>query len=406
MAMVILKVSQLNRYVRSQLTGDPRLSEVYVRGELSGLTANQRSGHLYFTLKDEDASLRAVMYASNAEHLTFMPQNGLAVIARGAAGFYERDGSFHLAVSELMLDGAGALGRAFEQLKQRLAAEGLFDAAKKRPIPQNPAVIGLATSESGAALQDILSVLRRRCPTVLVLVAPAAVQGRQAAQSIARAVARLNEDGRSEVIIVGRGGGSPEDLWAFNEEAVVRAVAGSAIPVISAVGHESDVTLCDLAADLRAATPTAAAELAVPDLTALRQRLFQERRRLRRAAMQALERQEDRLAGHRSALSPEKIQFFLNKNGQRLNLLIKSLYRLSRADMERLEGQLKTRAALLDTLSPLRVLSRGYSITEKNGRPIASAGQVSPGDPIITRLADGWIASAVERAVQGETHEL
>lgn len=405
MAMVVLKVSQLNRYVRSQLMNDPRLAEVYVQGEVSNLSANPRSGHLYFTLKDDAASLRAVMFSSNAQQLSFMPQNGMAVLARGTAGLYERDGSFHLAVSELMPDGAGAMGRAFEQMKQRLSAEGLFDSAKKRPLPKNPSVVGIVTSESGAALQDILSVLRRRCSAVRVLLAPAAVQGRDAAMSIARAVERLNADGRSQVLIVGRGGGSPEDLWAFNEEVLVRAVARSAIPVISAVGHETDVTLCDLAADLRAATPTAAAELAVCDTTLLRRELSLQQMRLKEAALSAIGQRERRIAAAGSVISNEKLCLFLNKNGQRLNLLIESLYSVSRENMARFDKQLSERAALLDSLSPLRVLARGYSITKKDGHPVRSIKQVLPGDSVVTHLRDGWLSCIITQAVQGENDE-
>ncbi|HWP52395.1 MAG TPA: exodeoxyribonuclease VII large subunit, partial [Clostridia bacterium] len=275
MKLPILKVSQLNRYVKSQLEADPRLKEVYVAGEIGTLTVNQRSGHLYLTLRDETSSIKAIMFAGNAMQLKFMPQSGMAVVARGSATLYERDGAFQLSVSELMLDGAGAQGFAFEKQKQLLATKGYFDEHKKRVLPYNPAVIGVVTSDSGAALHDIISVIARKNPTVHVLLVPAVVQGPDAPASIAAAIATLNRDGRSAVIIVGRGGGSAEDLWAFNEEATVRAVAESHIPTISAVGHETDITLCDLAADLRAATPTAAAELAVADRAQLAERLAQ-----------------------------------------------------------------------------------------------------------------------------------
>ena len=329
MAVSILKVSQLNRYVRSRLEEDARLREVYVAGEIGSMTAHPRSGHLYFTLKDADASVRAVMFASHAEHLRFFPKPGLAVVARGTATLYERDGGFQLIVTELMLDGAGALGIAFERLKQALAAQGLFDTAKKRPIPPFPSTIGLVTSASGAALQDILSVAQRRNPSVSLILAPAAVQGKEAAASIAAAIRRLNEDGRSEVLIVGRGGGSAEDLWAFNEEETVRAVAGSAIPVISAVGHETDTTLCDYAADLRAATPTAAAELAIPDRTGILERLSRSGVTLRERIDRILAKKQQELDRIRTTPALQDSSYFLTKNRQKLDELSNSLRRLA-----------------------------------------------------------------------------
>ncbi len=396
MAVSILKVSQLNRYVRSQLEADNRLAELYVAGEIGTITANQRSGHLYFTLKDQQASVRAVMFASNALHLRFLPQPGLAVIARGAATLYERDGAFQMIVSELMLDGAGALGLAFEKLKMALEAQGLFAAERKRPIPPNPKTIGIVTSPSGAALHDIVSVAERRNPSVRLLFAPAVVQGREAAASISAAIRRLNEDGRCEVIIVGRGGGSAEDLWAFNEEETVRAVAESRIPTISAVGHETDVSLCDYAADLRAATPTAAAELAIGDRAVLCEAVNLRARRLEERMARLLEDKQQRL----STLSAQPAlcdpAFFLNKNRQKLDSLIKSMYRLMQSETLRRAEALATRAALLESLSPLKILSRGYAIAQREGRPILSIGELSPGDQLWLRLHQGTAVVRVQ----------
>lgn len=403
MRLSVLKVSQLNRYVKSQLESDPRLKEIYVAGEIGTLTANQRSGHLYFTLRDDSASIKAVMFASNTMLLKFMPQAGLAVVARGAATLYERDGGFQLIVSELMLDGAGAQGFAFEKQKQLLAAKGYFDEHKKRPIPYNPAVVGVVTSDSGAALPDIISVIARKNPSVQLLLAPASVQGPEAPASIAAAIRTLNRDGRSAVIIVGRGGGSAEDLWAFNEEATVRAVAESRIPTISAVGHETDVTLCDLAADLRAATPTAAAELAVADRAQLVERLAQRQNLLKNAMIRQLVLKERLLLEKKAAEPLKNPWFFINKNRQRLNNLIESMYNLSQTDISKRVGAVSQRAALLDSLSPLRVLARGYCIAVKDGHPVLSAEQLQAGDRITLRLYEGAAAAVIQNtAAEGE----
>ncbi len=403
MRLPVLKVSQLNRYVKSQLESDPRLKEIYVAGEIGTLTANQRSGHLYFTLRDDAASIKAVMFSGNVLQLKFMPQAGLAVVARGAATLYERDGGFQLMVSELMLDGAGAQGFAFERQKQLLAAKGYFDADKKRSIPYNPPVVGVVTSDSGAALHDIISVITRKNPSVRLLLAPAVVQGPDAPASIAAAIQMLNRDGRSAVIIVGRGGGSAEDLWAFNEEATVRAVAGSRIPTISAVGHETDVTLCDLAADLRAATPTAAAELAVADRAQLIERLAQRRNLLKNAMAQQFALKERLLVEKKAAEPLKNPRFFINKNRQRLNNLIESMYNLSQTDVSNRVGAVAQRAALLDSLSPLQILARGYCIASKDGHPLHSAGQLQAGDRITLRLYEGGAAAVIQStAAEGE----
>lgn len=403
MRLPILKVSQLNRYVKSQLEADTRLKEVYVAGEIGTLTANQRSGHLYFTLRDDMSSIKAVMFAGNVMQLKFMPQSGLAVIARGAATLYERDGTFQLMVSELMLDGAGAQGFAFEKQKHLLAAKGYFDANKKRAIPSNPATIGVVTSDSGAALHDIISVIARKNPTVQILLAPAVVQGAQAPASIAAAIATLNLDGRSEVLIVGRGGGSAEDLWAFNEEALVSAVAQSRIPTISAVGHETDITLCDLAADLRAATPTAAAELAVTDRAQLVERLTQRKNMLKNAMSNQIVLKEKLLLEKKSTESLKNPWFFINKNRQRLNNLIESMYNLSQSEIINRAEPVSQRAALLDSLSPLRVLARGYCIAIKDGRPVISAAHLQRGENITLRLHQGSAVAVIQSiATEGE----
>lgn len=402
MPVPILKVSQLNRYVKSQLESDSRLKEVYVAGEIGTITVNQRSGHLYFTLRDDVFSVKAVMFAGNAEQLKFMPKSGLAVVARGAATLYERDGSFQLLVSELMLDGAGAQGFAFEKQKELLSAKGYFDESQKRVIPYNPSTVGVVTSNSGAALHDIISVITRKNPFVNILLAPAVVQGAKAPASIALAIRELNLDGRSNVIIVGRGGGSVEDLWAFNEEITVKAVANSQIPTISAVGHETDITLCDLAADLRAATPTAAADIAVTDRSQLFEKLLQYKSVLKNALKQQMLNREQILLEKKSILQLKSPTFFINKNRQRLNNLVKSMYNLSQSEISKRASLVSQRAALLDTLSPLRVLARGYCIAQKDGHPVYSAESLSEGDTIELHLHKGKAKAIVCNNSKGE----
>ncbi len=391
----ILKVSQLNRYVKFQLEADTKLREVYVAGEISSLTVNQRSGHIYFSLRDQDSSVRAVMFAKNAGFLRFMPQVGMAVVARGSASLYERDGSFQLTVSELMPDGASALGFAFEKQKKLLAAKGYFDQEKKRPLPEKASVIGVVTSESGAVLHDIISVLERRNPSVRLIFAAAAVQGREAAASVAKAIEALNEDGRSEIIIVARGGGSAEDLWSFNEESVVKAVACSKVPVISAVGHETDVTLCDLAADVRAATPTAAAEIAAFDYRMILKRLSETRIRLDNCINLCISNKERALVRYKSAKALNDAMFFVDKNRQRLNNLVSLLHNHSKYALDDYNNEIAKRAALLESLSPLKVLARGYSIATADGKAVVSADELNVGDALDIKLHSGAVKTVV-----------
>jgi len=391
----ILRVSQLNRYVKSKLESDALLQEVYISGEIGTLSVNGRSGHIYFTLKEGESSVKAVMFAGNARFLRFAPRTGLAVIARAAVSLYEKDGTFQIIVSELMIDGGSLLGFAFEKQKLSLEKKGYFAPENKKAIPENPAVIGVVTSDTGAAFQDIISVIDRINPAVKIILAPAAVQGKEAAQSIAEAVQLLNNDGRSEVLIVGRGGGSAEDLWTFNEEAVVKAVFESKIPVISAVGHETDVTLCDLAADVRAATPTAAAQIAVSERTNLLNTLSAYKSRLDNVIEQYIKSKEEHLSSVKNNESLKNPEFFINKNRQRLNNLILLMNKHTKDFINSKTDEIALRAALLDSVSPLKILSRGYCVAQSNGTAITTVDAVNNGDSLKITFYDGSVDTTV-----------
>lgn len=398
----ILKVSQLNRYVRSQLEADTRLREVYVAGEIGTLSAAQRSGHIYFTLRDGDYSVRAVMFASNAQFLRFMPKQGMRVIARGSVTLYERDGAFQIIASELMIDGAGAQGFAFERQKQLLEAKGYFAEEHKRPIPAMPQTIGVVTSESGAALHDIIVTLSAQNPTVKLITAHASVQGASAASEIAAAIRLINRDSRCDVLIVGRGGGSAEDLWCFNEEAVVKAVFESKIPVISAVGHETDITLCDLAADRRAATPTAAAQMAVCPVTRLRDMLVLRNSALDSCMLNKLDSCKRILDERKFAPQLQNPAYLVDKNRQILNNLISSMYNEMSRKMSGCSDSIAKRAALLQSLSPLNVLSRGYAIAMMGENAVTDSAKLNINDEITLKFSRGGAKAVITSLEKGE----
>lgn len=398
----ILKVSQLNRYVRSQLEADTRLREVYVAGEIGTLSAAQRSGHIYFTLRDGDYSVRAVMFASNAQFLRFMPKQGMRVIARGSVTLYERDGAFQIIASELMIDGAGAQGFAFERQKQLLEAKGYFAEEHKRPIPAMPQTIGVVTSQSGAALHDIIVTLSAQNPTVKLIVAHASVQGASAANEIAAAIRLINRDSRCDVLIVGRGGGSAEDLWCFNEEAVVKAVFESKIPVISAVGHETDITLCDLAADRRAATPTAAAQMAVCPITRLRDMLILRNSALDSCMLNKLDSCKRILDERKFAPQLQNPAYLVDKNRQILNNLISSMYNEMSRKMSGCSDSIAKRAALLQSLSPLNVLSRGYAIALRGENAVTDSAKLNINDEITLKFSRGGAKAVITALEKGE----
>lgn len=391
-------VHQLNEYVKGLLHRDPLLSGVQVRGEISNFKGHS-SGHLYFTLKDAQDRIRCVFFKQNNGGLTFIPQDGMAVLAKGRVSLYGRDGQYQFYVDSLEQDGLGSLHLAFEALKQKLKEEGLFDPALKKPLPPYPSKIAIVTSHTGAALRDILKTIRRRNPAVSALIVPVLVQGPEAAGQISRALDYVNTRQDIDLIITGRGGGSIEELWAFNEELVVRAIFRSIIPVISAVGHETDVTIADFAADVRAATPTGAAELAVPEAArmhsdALRLKLDLQTAMQRR--LDALTQKTERLAGHYVFKTP---QWLIQQHNQTLDGLMTRLEGASRRFMSQKGEELARAAAALEALSPVNVLSRGYGVplSPDGKRTIRSIQDVNPGDGLRIQLRDGQACCRVEK---------
>ncbi len=395
MAQNVISVTQLNEYIRSRMDTDEMLAGVAVKGEISNYKMYP-SGHHYFTLKDEGGALKCVMFKGNAVRLRFRPENGMKVIAMGRVTVFPRDGAYQLYCTAMAMDGIGDLYAAFEQLKAKLAAQGLFDPAHKKPIPKYPGTIGIVTSSAGAAVHDMLRILRKRYPLSKVLLLPVRVQGVEAPPEIAAAIQYANHFRLADLLIVGRGGGSIEDLWAFNDERVAYAIYESKIPVISAVGHEPDVTISDFVADLRAATPSNAAELAVPDQDALRQQLDSVSASIAslmtrqiRAARQHL----NVLAKSPSLASPVG---YLNQKRQNLTLLKNRLISAETRKLEVEKRRFVELTAKLDAMSPLKVLTRGYAMAQDDaGQVIRSVSQVSAGDRITVRLSDGSVDATV-----------
>jgi len=393
----VLTVSQLNEYVKMLLDGDEVLADVFVRGEISNFTNHYKTGHFYFSLKDEGAVIRSVMFRSSAMRIRFTPENGMKVIARGRISAFVRDGQYQLYCESMEPDGIGALYLAFEQLKKKLSEEGLFDASHKKPLPKYPRRIGIITSPTGAAVRDIINILKRRFPLAQALLYPVLVQGEEAAPQLIRALNYFNSENNADVLIIGRGGGSIEDLWAFNSEALARAVYTSRIPVISAVGHETDFTICDFAADVRAPTPSAAAEIAVPDESELRRYLAAVKDTLRLLT-------DAKLKKNREALNNLALSHVLKKPGavideRRMDLLFlgEKLSRHAQSFTAEKRARLSEAAAKLNALSPLAVLGRGYTLaTDKYGSLIVRAAQLNKGDEIEIVFDDGAAGAVVK----------
>ena len=395
MAQNVLSITQLTEYIRGRLDDDPFLGQVAVRGEISNYKVYP-SGHHYFTLKDEGAALKCVMFNGNAMRLRFRPDNGMKVIAMGKVTVYPRDGAYQLYCAAMAMDGVGDLYAAFEQMKKKLAAQGLFDPAHKKPLPKYPSTIGIVTSSAGAAVHDMLRILRKRYPLTKVRLLPVRVQGAEAPGEIAAAIRYANRYKLADLLIVGRGGGSIEDLWAFNDELVAHAIYESEIPVISAVGHEPDVTISDYVADLRAATPSNAAELAVPDQDALRQNLDA----MSSAMASALSRQLKAARQHLNVLSQSPAlrspTGYIEQREKSLELLKNRLIAAQNQSITRKNQRYIAAVSKLDAMSPLKVLTRGYSMAQTEaGEVLRSVRQVELGERISVLLSDGKLSATV-----------
>ena len=395
MEKFVFSVSDLNRYVRSVLESDKNLKSLYVAGEISNFTDHYRSGHLYFSLNDGAASIKCVMFASSAAWLKFKPENGMAVICRGRASVYEKDGVYQFYCEDMQPDGAGAQALAFNQLKEKLEKEGLFAAERKRPLPLMPKKIGVITSDTGAALRDILNVTSRRFPLAEILLHPALVQGLEAPKSLIKALDAMYQTD-ADVIIIGRGGGSAEDLSPFNDEQLARKIAESPVPVISAVGHETDFTICDFVSDMRAPTPSAAAELAVPERAELLETIGNYSQRMAKAASALIREQALRLQGlaSREALKyPQRYFEIKMQRADELSFKMQVAYsNLLKNEAARFEVVISK----LSTLNPLNVIKRGYAEVLKEGKHISSIENLNTGDKLKIRLSDGFVNCSVD----------
>lgn len=393
--MTTLSVKQLNLFVKSLIEGDVRLNNVAVTGEISNFKNHYQSGHFYFTLKDSDASIRCVMFKTYASRVKFAVNDGLKVVLRGRVSIYEKDGQYQFYAEEMHEQGLGDISLQFQQIKERLEKEGLFDQENKRPLPKFPKRIAVITSDTGAAVQDILNITARRYPLCEIMLCPVAVQGENAVPSMLNALDRVYNLANCDSIIIGRGGGSIEDLWAFNSEALARKIYESPIPVISAVGHETDFTICDFVADLRAPTPSAAAELAVPDMGELLSHLDKRSTQLkgRLISKYNLSRAKFDSLVLKSVLSnPLYLTESRNETLDHLNEKMITAFSLA---VNNEKTRLLKNVAKLDALSPLKVLSRGYAITEKNGKTLKTVDEAVIGDEINVKLSDGKLKCTV-----------
>lgn len=400
----IYSITQINEYIQGRMNEDPMLAQVAVRGEISNYKLYP-SGHHYFTLKDEQSALKCVMFKGNAMSLRFRPASGMKVIALGRISVYPRDGQYQLYVSSMAMDGIGDLYAAFEALKKKLSQQGLFDPAKKKPIPKYPQTIGIVTSSAGAAVHDILRILRRRYPLCSVRLLPVRVQGAEAPEEIASAIRYANAHDLADLLIVGRGGGSIEDLWAFNDERVAYAIYESHIPIISAVGHEPDVTIADYVADLRAATPSNGAELAVPDREALAQNLDAFSAAMTGALNRQLRLASQRLEGLAASPALRSPTGYLDRREKDLGLLKEKLLAAQNRELSKAQQKYVANVAKLDAMSPLKVLSRGYAMAQKEtGELIRSVKQTTTGESIVVSLADGKLNASI-LSIKEASHE-
>ena len=397
----VLSVKQLNMYVKSLIEGDARLAFISIKGEISNFKNHFSSGHFYFTLKDNDAAIRCVMFRAYASAVKFRPEDGMEVILTGRVSIYERDGQYQFYAEEMHNAGQGDISVQFEQIKKKLAEEGLFDEESKRPIPKFPENIAVVTSNTGAAVQDIMNILSRRYPLARVIMCPVAVQGELAVPDMVNTLERIYALNNVDLIIIGRGGGSIEDLWAFNSEALARKIYEAPIPVISAVGHETDFTICDFVADLRAPTPSAAAELAVPNSAELKnkiEKLQSNMCSLLRAKYNYCATRFDAVTA--SPMLKKPLDALIFDRYEHLDKLSEKIFTLTEKKINEREKQFSLLSSVLETLSPLKVINRGYAVAEANGEIVKSIYQVKIGDSLNLRLNDGRLTCQITEKEQ------
>ena len=396
-----ITVSQLNTYVKSLIENDPHLTVISVSGEISNFKNHFASGHWYFTLKDKASSVKCVMFRSNATRVKFLPQDGMAVVLKGKVSLYEKDGQYQFYAEEMHTVGDGDLALAFKQVKEKLESEGLFDADSKRPLPKFPRKIAVVTSDTGAAVKDILNITATRFPQCEIIMCPVLVQGDMAANDMILTLDRLYRLDNIDVIIIGRGGGSAEDLHCFNDEKLARKIYESPYPIISAVGHETDFTICDFVADVRASTPSHAAELAVPNRADLQNRVLQLERLIKNRVESKLRVAEVKFDAIKNRASFNKPESFFEKKQLELDALGERLLDLVNKKLQKCEHDAEKLILRIDALSPLKILSRGFSSVSKDGKPIKSAYDNSVGDNIKIHFADGQVDCTVT-AVEGK----
>lgn len=398
---LVLSVSQLNRYIKMNFDADENLANIFISGEISNFTNHYRTGHLYFTLKDDSAAVRAVMFNSSAKRLKFMPEDGMKVIARGRVSVYEASGQYQLYVDDMQPDGVGALNLAYEQLKEKLQKEGLFSELHKKPLPPYPEKVGVITSPTGAAVRDIINVLGRRFPYAEIVFCPVLVQGDGAHLQLTDAVNLFNSERAADVIIIGRGGGSIEDLWEFNDEGLARAVYNSEIPVISAVGHETDFTICDFVADMRAPTPSAATELAVPDANELQYALSALKNRMFLNVSSGIADRRSRLEYLTSKGALKSPDEMLSNRSQRLDTAFSKMLSSYENRIGGKKVEFISAATALSKLDPMSVLMRGFAfVSDKNGKNVYSSQALAKGDKINVRFHDGSAVCEVKEITQ------
>lgn len=398
---LVLSVSQLNRYIKMNFDADENLANIFISGEISNFTNHYRTGHLYFTLKDDSAAVRAVMFNSSAKRLKFMPEDGMKVIARGRVSVYEASGQYQLYVDDMQPDGVGALNLAYEQLKEKLQKEGLFSELHKKPLPPYPEKVGVITSPTGAAVRDIINVLGRRFPYAEIVFCPVLVQGEGAHLQLTDAVNMFNSERAADVIIIGRGGGSIEDLWEFNDEGLARAVYNSEIPVISAVGHETDFTICDFVADMRAPTPSAAAELAVPDANELQYALSALKTRMFLNVSSGIADRRSRLEYLTSKGALKSPDEMLSNRSQRLDTAFSKMLSSYENRIGGKKVEFISAATALSKLDPMSVLMRGFAfVSDKSGKNVYSSQALAKGDKINVRFHDGSAVCEVKEITQ------